>query len=106
MAVQTEDKKLDGAGLTTVWGLIKSLYNSFVAKNEVKIIGQIVNMPPDTTFAQHSLIGVDQEVFINSEQITGVPSHVVTHNNSTVTHNGVVVTHGANTTVTWKKITM
>jgi hypothetical protein len=106
MAVQTADKKLDGAGLTTVWGLLKSLYNSFVAKNEVKIIGQITNMPPNTTFAQHSLIGVDQEVFINSEQITGVPSHVVTHNNSTVTHNGVVVTHGANTTVTWKKITM
>ena len=106
MAVQTADKKLDGAGLTTVWGLIKSLYNSFVAKNEVKIIGQITNMSPNTTFAQHSLIGVDQEVFINSEQITGVPSHVVTHNNSTVTHNGVVVTHGANTTVTWKKITM
>lgn len=106
MAVQTADKKLDGAGLTTVWGLLKSLYNSFVAKNEVKIIGQIVNMPPNTTFVQHSLIGVDQEVFINSEQITGVPSHVVTHNNSSVTHNGVVVTHGSNTTVTWKKITM
>jgi hypothetical protein len=106
MAVQTADKKLDGAGLTTVWGLLKSLYNSFVAKNEVKIIGQVINTPPDTTFAQHSLIGVNQEVFINSEQITGVPSHIVTHNNSSVTHNGELVTHGSNTTVTWKKITM
>lgn len=106
MAAQTADKKLDGAGLSTVWGLIKSLYNSFVTRNEVKIVGQITNMPPDTTFAQHSLIGVDQEVFINSEAITGVPSHVVTHNNSTVTHNGVPVTHGSNTTVTWKKITI
>lgn len=105
MAASTAEKKLNGDGLTTVWGLVKSLYNSFVARNEVKIIGQITNMPPDTTFAQHSLIGVDKEVFINSAAITGVPSHVVTHNNATVTHNGVPVTHGSNTTTTWKKIT-
>lgn len=105
MAVQKADKKLDGAGLTTVWGLIKSLYNTFVAKNEVKIIGQITNMSPTATFAQHSLIGVDQEVFINSAQVTGVPNHVVTHNNAIITHKGVVVTHGSNTTATWKKIT-
>lgn len=104
MAVATNDKKLDGAGLATVWGLIKSLYNAFVTRNEVKILGQITNMPPDTTFAQHSLIGVDTEVFINSAAITGVPNHVVTHNNSTVTHNNIPVTHGSNTTTTWKKI--
>ena len=105
MAVLTNDKKLDGAGLSTVWGIIKSLYTSFVTRNEVKIIGQITNMSPSTTFAQHSLIGVDQEVFINSEQVTGVPNHVVTHDGATVTHNGAPVTHGSNSTVVWKKIT-
>lgn len=30
MAVLTEDKKLDGAGLSTLWGLIKNLFSSIV----------------------------------------------------------------------------
>ena len=104
MAVATSDKKLNGAGLATVWSLAKSLYNAFVTRNEVKILGQITNMPPNNSFAQHSLIGVDQEVFINESAITGVPNHVVTHGNAVVSHNGKPVTHGANTTTTWKKI--
>lgn len=105
MAVVTADKKLNGAGLATVWSLAKSLYTTFVARNEVKVIGEIGNLSPTTSFAQHSLIGVDQEVFISSEAVTGVPSHVVTHNNAIVTHNGASVTYGTNTTVTWKKVT-
>ena len=35
MAVQTNDKKLDGAGLSTVWGLIKSLFNSIVVPTKL-----------------------------------------------------------------------
>lgn len=106
MAVQTADKKLNGAGLTTVWGIVKSLYNSFVARNEVKVVGDITNSSPTATYAQHSLIGVNQEVYINSEALTGLPTHVVYHNNANVTHNGELVTHGTNTETRWKKVTL
>lgn len=106
MAVQTEDKKLDGAGLSTVWGLAKSLYNSFVSRNAIKVVGDITNVPPYNTYEQHSLIGIVHDVFLNTEQVTGHPSHVVTHNNANVTHNGEIVTHGTNTNTKWKKITM
>ena len=106
MAVQTADKKLDGAGLTTVWGLIKSLYNSFVTRNEVKVIGDISSKSPTASYAQHSLIGVASDVYINTEAITGQPTNVVTHNNANVTHNGELVTHGTNTETRWKKVTL
>ena len=50
MAVLTEDKKLDGAGLSTLWGLIKSLFNSIVVPTKLTDLQNDGNFVQDANY--------------------------------------------------------
>lgn len=107
MAVQTNDKKLNGAGLGTVWGLVKSLVSnlsSVVETNRVNIVGDVSSVSPTATFKANSIVRVDKETFMSNASTVGVPSHVVKHNSEVVTHKGEAVTHGNNSISSWIKI--
>ena len=107
MAVQTDDKKLDGAGLGWVWARVKTLVTNLsttVETNRIKILGRVETLSPTASFAQNSLITVALETYINTAPIVGVPNHIVTHDNEIVTHNGEVVTYGSNSLSTWVRI--
>ena len=107
MAVNTNDKKLDGTGLGYVWACVKTLVSnlaSTVETNRIKIIGTVESYSPTATYAQNSVIKVASETFISTASIVGLPDHIVTYNNENVTYNGEVVTYGSNTLSTWVKI--
>lgn len=96
MAVQTSDKKLNGAGLGWLWACVKSYVATLattVETNRIKILGRVETLSPTASFAQNSLITVALETYINTAPIVGVPNHIVTHDNEIVTHNGEVVTY-------------
>lgn len=50
MAVETNDKKLNGAGLSTVWGLVKSLVNSIVVPTKTSDLTNDSNFPSDANY--------------------------------------------------------
>lgn len=50
MAVQTDDKKLDGKGLSTLWGLIKNLFNSIVIPNKTSDLTNDSNFVSDSSY--------------------------------------------------------
>ena len=55
MAVQTDDKKLDGAGLGWVWARVKTLVTNLsttVETNRIKILGSVESLSPTATYAQ------------------------------------------------------
>lgn len=107
MAVQTSDKKLNGAGLGWLWACVKSyvaILATTVETNRIKILGRVETLSPTASFAQNSLITVALETYINTAPIVGVPNHIVTHDNEIVTHNGEVVTYGSNSLSTWVRI--
>lgn len=107
MAVQTSDKKLNGAGLEWLWACVKSYVATLattVETNRIKILGRVETLSPTASFAQNSLITVALETYINTAPIVGVPNHIVTHDNEIVTHNGEVVTYGSNSLSTWVRI--
>lgn len=107
MAVQTSDKKLNGAGLGWLWACVKSYVATIattVETNRIKILGRVETLSPTASFAQNSLITVALETYINTAPIVGVPNHIVTHDNEIVTHNGEVVTYGSNSLSTWVRI--
>ena len=107
MAVQTDDKKLNGAGLGWVWARVRTLVSNLsttVETNRIKILGSVESLSPIATYAQNSLITVAKETFISTASIVGTPNHIVTYNSENVTYNGEIVTYGSNSLSTWVKI--
>ena len=107
MAVQTDDKKLDGAGLGWVWARVRTLVSNLsttVETNRIKILGSVESLSPTATYAQNSLITVAKETFISTASIVGTPNYIVTYNSENVTYNGEIVTYGSNSLSTWVKI--
>lgn len=107
MAVQTNDKKLDGKGLGVVWGCVQSLYNllaGVVETNRIKHLGGVESLSLNGTFAKNSLITCANVVYLSNAKVTGLPNNIVTEDGVMVTDNGEVVVDGANTESKWAYI--
>lgn len=104
---QTREKKLDGAGLVTVWGRIKTLYNnlaSVVETNRIKPLGSVETLSLTATFAKNSLISCANVIYLSNASVTGLPTNIVTEDGAMVLDDGEVVVDGDNTESKWQYV--
>lgn len=100
----TDKKKLSGSGLGVVWGRVKALFNGLsatVETNSIKHLGRVELLSLSATFEKNSIINCAGIIYLSSDQVTGLPTNIVTEDGAMVTDDGEVVVDGDNAQAKW-----